>query len=49
MNLANKNFIEEITTTYNYSVEKAKTDLDIFIKRAEDYLCAEDLSDEIFG
>lgn len=45
--LSNKNFIEEIATACDYSVEAAKADLDIFIKRAEDYLCAEDLSDEV--
>ncbi|MBO4779258.1 MAG: hypothetical protein J5497_01325 [Selenomonadaceae bacterium] len=45
--LPNESFIEEIATACGYSVEKAKEDLDSFIKRAHDYLCAEDLSDEV--
>ena len=45
--LPNENFIEEIATACGYSVEEAQTDLDLFIKRAEDYLCSEDLSDEV--
>ena len=45
--LSNESFIEEIANACAYSVEEAKKDLDFFIKRAEDYLCAEDLSDEV--
>ena len=40
-------FLQKIATACGYSVEKAKVDLDFFIKRVEDYLCDEDLSDEV--
>lgn len=40
-------FLRKIATACGYSVEKAKADLDFFIKQVEDYLCDEDLSDEV--
>lgn len=44
--LPNESFIEEIAAACGSSVEEAKADLNLFINRAEDYLCSEDLSDE---